>query len=82
MCYGPVCKIILGILLVIAGLFAIVPLDIKIAGISSGFAWDAFKTLLLGGIPPFIALIGLLLIWIELEELKIEMAEKKRKKKK
>lgn len=79
MCKGPVGKLIIGVLLVIAGLYAIIPESIvkfTVAGVSSGFAWEAFKTVVIGAIPPLIILLGLLIVWIEIEEIKIEKMEK------
>ncbi len=78
MCKGPIGKIIIGLLLIIAGLYAIIPhwlIPVTVAGIETGFAWDAFKTVLLGAIPPMIIIIGILIVWIEIEELKIEKME-------
>ncbi len=78
MCKGLIGKIIIGILLIIAGLYAIIPhwlVPVTVAGIKTGFAWEAFKTVLLGAIPPMIIIIGILIVWIEIEELKIEKME-------
>ncbi len=78
MCKGAIGKIIIGLLLIIAGLYAIIPhwlVPVTVAGVKTGFAWEAFKTVLVGAIPPMIIIIGILIVWIEIEELKIEKME-------
>jgi hypothetical protein len=78
MCKGPLAKLVLGFVLICAGVYAILPGNFlpPILGISQGFAWEAFKTVLLGAIPPMLAFLGLLIVWIEIEEIKIERAER------
>ena len=77
---GSICKIILGIVLVLIGLFALVPVGISIYGISSGFTLPYLIVVILGSVPVLIVLFGLLLIWIESEELKTEKMFKKKRK--
>ncbi len=79
MCTGPAVKLAIGLLLVFSGIYAILPGNYfsPIAGISQGFAWEEFKTVVIGIIPPLAVLIGFLIIWIELEEIKIEREEKR-----
>ncbi len=80
MCKGPVVKLLIGLLLIAVGLFAILPqwiASFTVAGVTSGFAWEAFKTVVLGAVPPLLAFLGLLIVWIEIEEIKIERMEKK-----
>lgn len=60
-------KLILGIILLVAGLWLILPLNL---GPYSGAGWSQFLTVLIGTVPALIALIGILLVWIEAEELK------------
>ncbi|HIQ49981.1 MAG TPA: hypothetical protein EYH56_02170 [Nanoarchaeota archaeon] len=79
MCKGPVVKLLIGVLLIIAGVFAILPewiAKITVLQITSGFAWEAFKTVILGAIPPMLIFLGALIVWIEIEEIKIERMEK------
>lgn len=48
-------------------------------------AWSDFLTVVNGIVPPFVGLVGLFIIWLELDELKVEreiQASKKTKKKK
>ncbi len=75
MCKGPVAKLIIGLLLIAAGIYAIVPLPVKICNIPAGFTWNAFVTVITGAIPVAIVLLGALIVWIEIEEIKIERAE-------
>ena len=83
MCKGPIIKLTIGLLLVFAGLYAIVPGNylMPIFGVNQGFAWEAFKIVLLGSVPPFLVFVGLLMVWVELEEIKIEQEEKKLREK-
>ncbi len=83
MCKGPIIKLTVGLLLVFAGLYAILPGSYfaPLFGVTQGFAWEAFKTVLLGSIPPFLIFVGLLMVWVELEEIKIEQEEKRLKEK-
>ncbi len=81
MCKGPVAKLIIGLLLIAAGIYAILPPfllpgKVEILGVEAGFAWDEFATVMLGAIPVMVILLGLLMVWIEIEEIKIERAEK------
>lgn len=79
MCKGPIVKLLIGVLFIVAGLFAIIPewlAAFTVAGITSGFAWEAFKTVVLGAVPPMLVFLGVLIVWIEIEEIKIERMEK------
>ena len=79
MCKGPVAKLLIGVLLIVAGVFAIIPewiAQITVWQITSGFAWEAFKTVILGAIPPMLIFLGILMVWIEIEEIKIERMER------
>ncbi len=64
-------KILIGVVFLLAGLWLLLPLQ-GILGPQPflGIGWDKFKIVLLGSIPAFLALLGLLIIWIELEEFK------------
>jgi len=67
-------KIILGLILVVVGLWAIIPLDWSGLGLYVQL-WEVIK----GVVPAFLVFIGAILVWIEWEELKIEKPTKKRK---
>lgn len=63
----PIVKIIFGAILVIGSVTAVF--------YSRGTAydlWRSFKTVVMGIVPPFVFLIGLFVIWLELDELRIE----------
>ncbi len=79
MCKGPAVKLAIGLLLVLAGIYAILPVKIfsPIAGIEQGFAWEEFATVVIGSVPALVILLGLMIVWIELEEIKIEQEERK-----
>lgn len=64
----PIGKIIIGAILVIGSVYyvAMNPLDL------APTAWNAFKTVIHGIIPPFVFLVGLFIVWLELDELRIE----------
>lgn len=87
----PVAKLIIGIILLLVplGLYANEYMSgpIKVYGINLPLL-SSLKTVLLGIIPPFLIVIGLFIIWLELDEWKIEKElkadeekEKKSKKK-
>ena len=67
-------KIIIGLILVIVGLWAIIPLDWSGLGLYVQL-WEVIK----GVVPAFLVFIGAILVWIEWEELKIEKPTKKRR---
>lgn len=67
-------KIIIGLILVIVGLWAIMPLDWSGLGLYVQL-WEVIK----GVVPAFLVFIGAILVWIEWEELKIEKPTKKRR---
>ncbi|MEM5773310.1 MAG: hypothetical protein QXL86_03785 [Candidatus Aenigmatarchaeota archaeon] len=94
----PVIKIIIGLLLIVAGVYwilygpAAVSLNATIApylaslGIKPISAWNDFVVLLNGGLPPLVVLIGIFIVWLEWDEWKIERElaaeEKKAKRRK
>ena len=67
-------KVIIGLILVIVGLWALIP-----------YSWGGLNTIesliyvLEGIIPAFLIFIGVILVWIEWEEMKIEKPARKRK---
>lgn len=73
-----VAKLIIGIIFVVIGIWLLVPSGwipgIKQAtysGIPINLNWgDEFLTMLKGIVPPFLVVIGVLIVWIESEELK------------
>ncbi|MEM5872361.1 MAG: hypothetical protein QXD55_00650 [Candidatus Aenigmatarchaeota archaeon] len=67
-------KIILGLILVIIGLWAIIPMEWSGLGLYVQL-WEVIK----GVVPAFLIFIGAILVWIEWEEFKIEKPSKKRR---
>jgi len=67
-------KIILGIILVIIGVWAIIPVSWSGLGL-----WKELWEVIKGIVPIFLVFIGAILVWIEAEELKIERPTKKKK---
>lgn len=68
-------KIVIGIILVIIGIWLLLPLE------WGGAAWWQWLLIVLMGlIPVLLIFIGAILVWIESEELKIEKPSKRRRK--
>jgi len=67
-------KIILGLILVIVGLWAIMPLGWNGLGLYVQL-WEVIK----GIVPIFLIFIGAILVWIECEELKIEKPSRRKR---
>lgn len=74
-------KLVIGVILVLIGLWLLVPVGAPVVGQAkpaewttiSGFSldwWNEFVTMLKGVIPPMIIIFGALVVWIESEELK------------
>ncbi|MEM5879186.1 MAG: hypothetical protein QXU74_01700 [Candidatus Aenigmatarchaeota archaeon] len=91
----PVVKIIIGLLLIVAGAYWILygptaaSLNATIApylvplGVQAKGAWNDLVVLLNGGLPPLVVLIGIFIVWLEWDEWKIERelaAEEKKEK--
>jgi hypothetical protein len=74
----PIGKIIIGAMLIIGSVYYVWN--------NTFGAWSDLKTVLNGMVPPFVFLIGLFIVWLELDELKIERElkaeERKAKRKK
>lgn len=69
-------KLLVGVVFIIAGLWLVIPG--QLIPKASGFDWSgAFVTVLKGTIPALLVFIGLLVVWIESEELKAPVQEKK-----
>lgn len=77
-------KLLVGVLLLVIplGMYAYefmngmkgVPLPFKLGTVK---LWESLVTLLVGSIPPFVMLIGLFVVWLELDEWRIEKELKK-----
>ena len=67
-------KIIIGLILVIVGIWALLPLDLGGLGL-----WGELLFVIEGIVPAFLIFIGAILVWIEWEELKIEKPSRKRR---
>jgi len=68
-------KILIGIILVIIGLWAIIPVSWNGLGL-----WEELWTVIKGVIPAFLVFIGAILVWIESEELKISKPKRRRRR--
>lgn len=66
-------KIILGLVLVIIGLWLLIPVTW-----GGREWWPQFVSVIIGVLPIFLIFIGAILVWIESEELKIERPKRKR----
>ncbi len=66
----PIAKIVGGIILIVASVWWIIKMS-----------WKDFLVVLNGAIPPFIFLIGVFIVWLEIDELKIERELKKEEEK-
>jgi hypothetical protein len=80
-------KILIGLLLILAGAYWIFYGSslVTLLGVSPNTALADFLVLVNGGLPPFIALIGLFIVWLEWDEWKIERelaAEERRARRK
>jgi len=64
----PIGKIFIGAILVIGSVYYVVTNPLNL----TPTAWNAFKTVIYGIIPPFLFLVGLFIVWLELDELRIE----------
>lgn len=80
----PIVKIIIGAIMMVGSVAAVVystGTNIEILGVSIPNLWIAFKTVLAGTIPALVFLIGLFIVWLELDELRIERELKAETKK-
>ena len=72
----PAIKILIGIILIVGSIAAVYT--------SRGTnydLWESFKTVIMGIVPPFVFLVGVFIVWLELDELRIERELKTEKKK-
>ncbi len=74
-------KLIFGLILILFGLWLLVPVGAPIIGVVKSASWSTiggisldwwneFTTVLKGVIPPIVIILGILIVWIESEELK------------
>lgn len=85
----PIGKIIIGAVLVIASVASIVHsacrgTDLFLFGFRIPNLWTSLLTVVAGVVPAFVCLIGIFIVWLELDELRIEKelaAEEKKMKK-
>ena len=78
----PIGKLLIGVILIIASVWWVVQGSLKYTG-HSGLS--DLRTVLNGIIPPLIFLLGIFIIWLEMDEIKIERelkAEERKVKKK
>ena len=79
---GAAVKLVIGLVILIVGLFLFVDsLWLHYTGVAW---WAAFLTVLAGVIPIFLILVGLFVLWLEMDELKTnkEFAKESKKEKK
>jgi uncharacterized membrane protein YcjF (UPF0283 family) len=83
---GPIAKMFIGVLLMVGSVVAVVA-TLDQPGIFN--LWQDFLTVLLGAVPALVFLIGVFIVWLEWDELRIERElakeeeeEKKREKEK
>ncbi len=67
---GAILKIIVGVMLILGSAWWILQGSAKFLNGRSGV--DDLITIINGGLPPLIFLIGLFVVWLELDELRIE----------
>lgn len=80
----PSLKIIIGLILIVIGLGLFVDSVIPIMGVLGTFGIDwlrNFITVLTGVIPIFLIIVGLFVVWLEMDELRAQKELKKEKKK-
>jgi uncharacterized protein YhhL (DUF1145 family) len=65
---GCVLKILLGVIVLLAGLWLLLPLGTGLP--YQGATWDDFKTVFFGLVPSLVVFVGALIIWIEMEDRK------------
>jgi len=67
-------KVLVGIIFVIIGLWAILPVSLNGLGL-----WDELWTVVKGIVPIFLIFIGGILVWIEAEEMKLSKPKRRRR---
>ena len=66
-------KIIIGFLLMIIGVWALLPISYYGLGM-----WEDLVIVVYGIVPGFLIFIGLILVWIEAEEMKVRKPRRKK----
>jgi hypothetical protein len=77
-------KLLVGLVFIVIGLFLLADSVIPILGIvgTMGINWfNNFIIVLTGIIPPFLILLGLFVVWLEIDDMKAEKELKKEEKK-
>jgi uncharacterized membrane protein YciS (DUF1049 family) len=77
-------KLIIGLILIIIGLGLFVDSVIPILGTTGTFGIDWFGNFIIvltGVIPPFLIILGLFVVWLEVDEMKAEKELKKEEEK-
>jgi len=69
----PIGKLIIGVIMIVGSAAAI---------LNYPTLWQSLKTVVLGVVPAAVLLLGIFIVWLELDELKIEKELKKETKKK
>lgn len=69
-------KLLLGIIFLLIGLWLLLPLPTGLP--YQGLGWEEFLTVLIGVVPAFLIFLGLLIAWIEVEDMKAGRAAKKK----
>ena len=80
----PIGKLLIGVILIVGSVAAVWYSHIWYKGTAYDL-WQSFKIVVMGIIPPLVFLVGLFIVWLELDEIKIERelaAEEKKSKKK
>jgi len=81
----PVIKVLVGAIMMVGSIAAVVYSmgnNVEILGISIPNLWVAFKTVVFGIVPALVFVVGLFIVWLELDELRVEGELKEEKKKK
>jgi hypothetical protein len=68
-------KIILGLIFLLIGLWLLLPLPTGLP--YQGVGWEEFMIVLIGIVPAFLVFLGVLIMWIEFEDMKASRAAKK-----
>jgi len=77
-------KLLVGLVFIVIGLFLLADSIIPILGIvgTLGINWfDNFIIVLTGIIPPFLILLGLFVVWLEIDDMKAEKELKREEQK-
>ncbi len=81
MCVGTIIKILIGILMIFGGIYYLVG-GPALSWLTGNRPYTDLLIILNGGVPIVVFLLGLFILWLELDELRIEKELKSEKKKK